>query len=49
MISLYNQMKISTNYYALNGASPEYDFNDELSPIGASFLAKLVESAQPIK
>ena len=29
--------------------SPEYDFNDELSPIGASFLAKLVESAQPIK
>ena len=29
--------------------NPEYDFNDDLSPIGASFLAKLVESAQPIK
>ena len=27
----------------------EYDFNDDLSPIGASFLAKLVETAQPIK
>ncbi len=29
--------------------NPEYDFNDDLSPIGASFLAKLVENAQPIK
>ncbi|MEE2774849.1 MAG: M20 aminoacylase family protein [Pseudomonadota bacterium] len=26
-----------------------YDFNDDLSPIGASFLAKLVEESQPIK
>jgi len=26
-----------------------YDFNDDLSPIGASFLAKLVEEAHPIK
>ena len=24
---------------------PEYDFNDELLPIGASFFAKLVETA----
>ena len=29
--------------------NPEYDFNDNLSPIGASFFAKLVETAQPIK
>ncbi len=28
--------------------SPEYDFNDELSPIGASFFVKLVEKAQPL-
>jgi len=27
----------------------KYDFNDELSPIGASFFVKLVESAQPIE
>lgn len=28
---------------------PEYDFNDEISPVGASFFAKLVETAQPAK
>ena len=28
--------------------SSEYDFNDELSPIGASFFVKLVEKAQPL-
>ena len=27
---------------------PEYDFNDELSPIGASYFVKLVETAQPL-
>lgn len=27
---------------------PEYDFNDEISPIGASFFARLVETAQPV-
>ena len=26
---------------------PEYDFKDEIAPIGASFLVKLVENAQP--
>ncbi len=26
---------------------PAFDFNDEISPIGASFFAKLVETAQP--
>ncbi|KGJ07493.1 M20 aminoacylase family protein [Paracoccus sphaerophysae] len=26
---------------------PAYDFNDEIAPIGASFLARLVERAQP--
>ncbi len=26
---------------------PEFDFNDEVSPIGASFFVKLVETAQP--
>lgn len=26
---------------------PEFDFNDEISPLGASFFAKLVETAQP--
>lgn len=26
---------------------PEYDFNDEVAPIGASFFARLVERAQP--
>ncbi|MCP3968770.1 MAG: amidohydrolase [Rhodobacteraceae bacterium] len=28
---------------------PEYDFNDEIAPIGASFLARLVERAQPVQ
>ncbi|NOX39865.1 MAG: amidohydrolase [Alphaproteobacteria bacterium] len=27
---------------------PEYNFNDELSPIGASYFVKLVETAQPL-
>lgn len=27
---------------------PAYDFNDEVSPIGASFFARLVERAQPL-
>ncbi|SLN33773.1 putative hydrolase YxeP [Pseudoruegeria aquimaris] len=27
---------------------PAYDFNDEISPIGASFFARLVETAQPL-
>jgi amidohydrolase len=27
----------------------EYDFNDELSPIGASYFVKLVETAQPFR
>lgn len=27
---------------------PAYDFNDEISPIGASFFARLVEKAQPL-
>ena len=27
--------------------NPKYDFNDELSPIGASFFVKLVENANP--
>ncbi len=27
---------------------PEYDFNDDLSPIGASYFVKLVETAQPV-
>jgi metal-dependent amidase/aminoacylase/carboxypeptidase family protein len=26
---------------------PEYDFNDEIAPIGASIFARLVETAQP--
>ncbi|MEM7318551.1 MAG: M20 aminoacylase family protein [Pseudomonadota bacterium] len=26
---------------------PEYDFNDEISPVGASFFARLVETLQP--
>ncbi|GGA34145.1 M20 aminoacylase family protein [Neptunicoccus cionae] len=26
---------------------PDYDFNDEISPIGASFFAKMVETLQP--
>ncbi|MEM8979365.1 MAG: M20 aminoacylase family protein [Pseudomonadota bacterium] len=37
-----------------NGASaglhhPEYDFNDECAPWGASYFARLVEAAQPVK
>lgn len=28
---------------------PKYDFNDEISPIGASYFVKLVEEAQPLK
>lgn len=34
-----------------DGASlhhPEYDFNDEVSPVGASYFVKLVETAQPL-
>lgn len=27
---------------------PEYDFNDEISPLGASYFVKLVETAQPL-
>lgn len=27
--------------------SPEYNFNDEIAPVGASFFARLVETAQP--
>ncbi|WGH78479.1 M20 aminoacylase family protein [Jannaschia ovalis] len=27
---------------------PEYDFNDRIAPIGASFFARLVETAQPV-
>ena len=27
---------------------PEYDFNDAVAPIGASFFARLVETAQPV-
>ena len=27
---------------------PAYDFNDSVSPIGASFFARLVERAQPV-
>ncbi len=27
---------------------PEYNFNDEVAPIGASFFARLVERAQPV-
>jgi amidohydrolase len=27
---------------------PKFDFNDEIAPIGASFLARLVERAQPL-
>lgn len=28
---------------------PGYDFNDEVAPIGASFFARLVETAQPVR
>jgi len=27
---------------------PEYDFNDAIAPLGASFFARLVETAQPV-
>lgn len=27
---------------------PDYDFNDEISPIGASYFVKLVETSQPV-
>lgn len=27
---------------------PEYNFNDEVAPVGASFFARLVETAQPV-
>ncbi|MEM9012274.1 MAG: M20 aminoacylase family protein [Pseudomonadota bacterium] len=27
---------------------PEYNFNDEISPVGATFFARLVETAQPV-
>ena len=28
---------------------PSYDFNDDVAPIGASFFARIVETAQPVK
>jgi hippurate hydrolase len=28
--------------------NPNYDFNDEVAPVGASFFARLVEKAQPL-
>jgi amidohydrolase len=28
---------------------PEYNFNDDMSPIGASYFVKLVETAQPLR
>ncbi|MEO9514825.1 MAG: M20 aminoacylase family protein [Paracoccaceae bacterium] len=28
--------------------NPEFNFNDEISPIGATFFARLVETAQPV-
>jgi metal-dependent amidase/aminoacylase/carboxypeptidase family protein len=28
---------------------PGYDFNDDIAPIGASFFARLVETAQPVR
>jgi hippurate hydrolase len=28
---------------------PEYDFNDAVAPLGASFFARLVETAQPLR
>jgi hippurate hydrolase len=27
---------------------PEYNFNDEIAPVGASFFARLVERSQPL-
>ena len=29
--------------------NPAFDFNDEVSPVGASFFARLVERAQPLE
>ena len=29
--------------------SPDYDFNDRIAPVGASFFARLVEMAQPLR
>jgi hippurate hydrolase len=29
--------------------NPAFDFNDDVAPIGASFFARLVETAQPLK
>ena len=29
--------------------NPEYDFNDDLSPIGASFFVRLIEKSNPVK
>lgn len=28
---------------------PEYNFNDEIAPVGASFFARIVETAQPVE
>ena len=28
--------------------NPNYDFNDDAAPYGASFFARLVEKAQPV-
>lgn len=28
---------------------PDYDFNDEIAPLGASYFVRLVEAAQPVK
>ncbi|MEX0311327.1 MAG: M20/M25/M40 family metallo-hydrolase, partial [Tateyamaria sp.] len=28
---------------------PKFNFNDEIAPIGASFFARLVETAQPVR
>lgn len=28
---------------------PDYDFNDDVAPVGASFFAKIVEQAQPVR
>jgi len=28
---------------------PDYDFNDEIAPVGASWFARLVETAQPVE
>ena len=28
--------------------NPAFDFNDEISPLGASYFARIVERAQPL-